>query len=306
MPAPQALGQLPERELDGGRRAAVQVDRPLEVALLAAGLDLEADGALRAGQRRGVEHGRRDRRGIAGPRGLGRDRDARHGDVPGERAAQVAEPDLDVSREDHGLAAVEPRTLEVGQDVQLAGLLPRTEEQVACPGHRGGVVGARVARLERGSGGGRSAGPSAGRTVSNSPTSSWVPDPARSRTDRASDSARSIGRARPAQAHAGRAVEQDDDQALARRRLGRDQVRPGEQQREQGDARHPDRQEQQAPDLPPPSVMPEHDLEELEGPQVDHARPVAEHQVDDDRDGQGGQGAEHPVLNEVHGASKGS
>ena len=125
-------------------------------------------GHFATGQRRGVEHGRGDRRGIAGPRGRGRDRDARHGDVPGERAAQVAEPDLDVRREDHGLAPVEPRTLEVGQDVQLAGLLPRTDEQVARPGHRRGVVGARVGRLERVPCGGRSAAPSAGPTVSNS------------------------------------------------------------------------------------------------------------------------------------------
>ena len=107
------------------------------------------------------------------------------------------------------------------------------------------------------------------------------------------------------EAHAGRTVEQHHDQAVSRGRLGREHVRPGEQEGDQGQARHPQREQEPAPQLPPPRVVAQHDLEELERPQVDRAGPLAEHQVDDDRDRQGAERAEHSELNELHGASEG-
>ena len=137
---------------------------------------------------------------------------------------------------------LEARTLEVGQDVQFLDGFPGADQEVARPGHRGRVVGAGGRRLDRG-------GLQVGRP--------------RERVDRAVERAgfqlrpltrspqdgpclrqRLIDRPdAPLKAHAGRAVEQHHDQAFARRRLGREHVRPGEQGGDQGDARHPHRQQ---------------------------------------------------------------
>ena len=266
MTAPEALGQVAEGEFDGRRRPAVQIDRPLELAFLAARLEVEADGTLGDVHWRPVEHDRGDRHRLPGPWGTRHDRDARHGDVPGERG-----PDRGAGprrpRAGSRLAPVEPRALEVGQDMQLLGLLPRTDEEVAprpSPRYVGAEsVGSRAARR-------RSDGcPSAGRRgrTGRSPFAY----PSRSDPGSTGPRQRPVDRpARSAEAHARRAVEQHDDQGPCRPRA---RSRPGTAGRRAGRSarRTPSASPaERCTELLPPRVLAEHDLEELERAQLDN------------------------------------
>ena len=166
---------------------------------------------------------------------------------------------------------------------------PRPDAEVAGPGHRRVVVGPGGGGLgDRLRGVGGLANGATAR--SNAATSSCVPEPARARIARTSAEARSIGRVPPRQPHAGRAVDQHDDQAAPLDRLLGQQEGPGEQQGDQRHAGQPQGQQDVSLEPPLPRVVAQDDLEELERAQLDRPGLAAEHQVDDDRDRQGAQG----------------
>ncbi len=139
---------------------------------------------------------------------------------------------------------------------------------------------------------------------SKAATSSLVPAPAFARIERSSAEARSIGRVPPVSPMLAERSTKDDDQAIAADRLLGQQERAGEQQGDQGDAGQPESQQQVALEPPLPRIVAQDDLEELERAQLHGPGLAAEHQVDDDRDGQGTEGPEHPVLDELHDVSK--
>ena len=110
------------------------------------------------------------------------------------------------------LPAIEPRTLEVRQDMQLLDGFPRADQDVGCPGHRGDVIRAAGRRLDRG-------GTQLGRPRE------WVNRSVEragfqlrvltgSRNDRTHLRQSLLdGPCTALKSHAGRAVEQHDDQA---------------------------------------------------------------------------------------------
>ena len=203
------------------------------------------------------------------------------GDAPsrrrssGTRGRGRSRRTVDVGREDDRLAAVEPRALEVGQDVQLLDGLPRADAEVAaprpsprrsrCPPADGSSAARRrsAGRRQRVDGAVEQRRPPAASPARPAPTIDAAPRPA----------ARSIGRVAPFRPMLAERSTSTTTRRLPADRLGREQVGPGEQQGDQGHARQPQRQQQPALQPPLPRVVAEHDLEELERPQVDRAGP---------------------------------
>ena len=59
--------------------------------------------------------------------------------------------DLDADGETHGLTAIEPGALEIGEDVQFLHAFSRADEEVARPCHGDAIVCSRGRRLDRAS-----------------------------------------------------------------------------------------------------------------------------------------------------------
>ena len=175
-----------------------------------------------------------------------------HGHVPGKGAAQVDDLHLDVGGHGHGVAAVEPRTLEIGQDVDDANRGGGSERRDHGPTPSRGVVGTGRGRFD----------------VPSQPVEGRERlDRLRERGDLAlgfragprQDPLRLGDRAvdRPgsaSQAHARRTIDQHHLEPVPGVGLGGQQVGAGEQERDQGHARQAQRQQQPALQTPPLGV----------------------------------------------------